>query len=396
MIGGGLVGLAVAHELLAARPRLRLVLLEKEGCVAAHQSGHNSGVVHSGLYYAPGSAKARTAVRGGELMRSFCHEQGIRLEVCGKVVVATARGELPALRELLRRGTANGVQGLVEIGPERLREIEPHAAGVAALHVPIASVVDYREVAEALAGRIAAAGGEVRFGAEALSVRHLPSALLLTGPNLAVECRYLVNCAGLHSDRVAALEGERPAARIVPFRGEYYELVPARRQLVRGLIYPVPDARFPFLGVHFTRLVAGGVEAGPNAVLALAREGYSRLDVHPRDVAEMLAFRGFWRMAARHWRMGLAEQWRSWSKASFVAALARLVPEVKASDLVRAGSGVRAQALAPSGDFVDDFLIVERARALHVCNAPSPAATASLAIAEEIVRRAERLFELSR
>lgn len=396
VVGGGLVGLAVAHELLARHPRLRVVLLEKESRVAAHQSGHNSGVVHSGLYYVPGSAKARTAVLGAERMKRFCAEHGVRLETCGKVVVATAEHELPALAELHRRGTANGVPGLAEIGRERLREIEPEAAGIRALHVPGAAIVDYREVAAKLAERIAAAGGEVRLGAEVVGVRHLPRDVVLRTTAGELSARAVVGCAGLHSDRLVALEGGRPPARIAPFRGEYYELVAERRHLVRGLIYPVPDPRYPFLGVHFTRMVGGGVEAGPNAVLALAREGYRRRDVDARDVAELAAFPGFWRMAARHWRTGLAEQWRSLSKAAFVAALRRLVPAIAPADLVRGGSGVRAQALLPSGGFVDDFLIVERPRALHVCNAPSPAATASLVIAEEVVRRAAARFELGR
>jgi L-2-hydroxyglutarate oxidase len=396
VVGGGIVGLAVAHELLARHPRLRVVVLDKESRVAAHQSGHNSGVIHSGLYYAPGSAKARTAVAGAERMKRFCGEHGVRVEVCGKVVVATDERELPALAELHRRGTANGVPGLVEIGPERLREIEPHAAGLRALHVPGAAVVDYREVAAKLAERIVAAGGEVRLGAEVVALRHLSREIVLRTSGGELTARSLVGCAGLQSDRLVALEGGRPPARIVPFRGEYYELVAERHGLVRGLIYPVPDPRFPFLGVHFTRLVGGGVEAGPNAVLATAREGYRRRDVAARDVAEMLTFPGFWRMARRHWRMGLAEQWRSLSKRAFVAALRRLVPAVEERDLVRAGSGVRAQALLPSGGFVDDFLIVERPRALHVCNAPSPAATASLEIAGEVARRAEASFELFR
>jgi L-2-hydroxyglutarate oxidase len=396
VVGGGLVGLAVAHELLARHPRLAVVVLEKETRVAAHQSGHNSGVVHSGLYYAPGSAKARTAVAGAERMKRFCAEHGVEVETCGKVVVATDERELPALAELHRRGTANGVPGLAEIGPERLRELEPHAAGIRALHVPGAAIVDYRRVAGKLAERIAAAGGEVRLGAEVVAVRHLGRDVVLRTTAGELAARAMIGCAGLHSDRLVALEGGRPPARIAPFRGEYYELVPERRDLVRGLIYPVPDPRYPFLGVHFTRLVDGGVEAGPNAVLALAREGYRRRDVDARDLAELLAYPGFWRMAARHWRTGLAEQWRSLSKAAFVAALRKLVPAIAPADLARAGSGVRAQALRPSGAFVDDFLVVERPRALHVGNAPSPAATASLAIAEEVVRRAEVRFELAR
>lgn len=392
VVGGGLVGLATARALLLARPHLAVVLLEKEARVAAHQSGHNSGVIHSGLYYAPGSAKARTSVAGAAAMRRFCAEHGLAVEECGKVVVATREDELPALAELARRGRENGVADLAEIGPDRLREIEPHAAGIRALHVPHAAIVDYVRVAEALAAEVARLGGEVRLGAEVRSIRQRPRKLLLDTARGELECGFLVGCAGLHSDRLARLEGAEPEARIAPFRGEYYELVPERRSLVRGLIYPVPDARFPFLGVHFTRMIGGGVEAGPNAVLALAREGYRRADADARDLAELVAFPGFWRMAARYWKTGLAEQWRSLSKRAFTAALARLVPDVRAEDLEPAGSGVRAQALLPSGRLADDFRIVERARALHVVNAPSPAATASLAIGAEIAARVVARF----
>lgn len=392
VVGGGLVGLATARALLLARPHLAVVLLEKEARVAAHQSGHNSGVIHSGLYYAPGSAKARTSVAGAAAMRRFCAEHGLAVEECGKVVVATREDELPALAELARRGRENGVADLAEIGPDRLREIEPHAAGIRALHVPHAAIVDYVRVAEALAAEVARLGGEVRLGAEVRSIRQRPRKLLLDTARGELECGFLVGCAGLHSDRLARLEGAEPEARIAPFRGEYYELVPERRSLVRGLIYPVPDARFPFLGVHFTRMIGGGVEAGPNAVLALAREGYRRTDADARDLAELIAFPGFWRMAARYWKTGLAEQWRSLSKRAFTAALARLVPDVRAEDLEPAGSGVRAQALLPSGRLADDFRIVERARALHVVNAPSPAATASLAIGAEIAARVVARF----
>ncbi|MBI4600422.1 MAG: L-2-hydroxyglutarate oxidase [Planctomycetes bacterium] len=394
VVGGGIVGLATAYRLLRAHPDLRLVLLEKEDRPGAHQTGHNSGVIHSGLYYRPGSAKARTCVAGGELVMELCRENGVPFRVCGKVVVATEERELPALEELYRRGTANGVKGLELIGAERLREIEPHATGIRALHVPGAGIIDYAEVARKLAGLVAASGGDVRTGARLTAVRHEERGLVLETTRGSPRARWMVSCAGLHSDRVALLEGGRHASRIVPFRGEYYELVPERCQLVKALIYPVPDPRFPFLGVHFTRTIHGGVEAGPNAVLAFAREGYRKSDVSLRDLAEVLAYPGFWRLAARYWRTGYHEMVRSYSRRAFVAALRRLVPEVREEDVKPAGSGVRAQALARTGQLVDDFLIVERPRALHVLNAPSPAATASLAIAGEILRKAEERFEL--
>ncbi|HVR75633.1 MAG TPA: L-2-hydroxyglutarate oxidase [Planctomycetota bacterium] len=395
VVGGGIVGLAAAHRLLAAYPSQKLVLLEKEPDLGAHQTGHNSGVIHSGLYYRPGSAKARACVLGAELMKAFCREYGIPFEICGKVVVATEERELPALEELHRRGVANGVPDLAVIGPEKLREIEPHAAGIRALHVPQAGIIDYRAVARKLGSLVGETGGDVRCATRVRAIRGDGDGLVIEttrGPFLA---RRLISCAGLHSDRVARMEGSDPSARIVPFRGEYYDLDPSRESLVRGLIYPVPDARFPFLGVHFTRRIGGGVEAGPNAVLALAREGYRKGQWNARDLAGILGYPGFWKLAFRFWRTGLDEVIRSYSKRAFVAALQRLVPEVREEDVRKTGSGVRAQALDPSGRLVDDFLIVERPRALHVLNAPSPAATASLAIGDEIARRAGEAFGLA-
>ena len=387
VVGGGIVGLATAFRVLEAHPGTRVVLLEKERELGAHQTGHNSGVIHSGLYYRPGSAKARTCVAGSDAMKRFCAEHGLPFAICGKVVVATEESELPALEELHRRGAANGVPGLQLIGPERLREIEPYAVGLRALHVPQAGIVDYRQVARKLGELIRASGGDVRLGARVSAVREESSALVLETSVGEFTAKQLVTCAGLHSDRVARMEGGAPSARIVPFRGEYYELVPEREFLVKGLIYPVPDPRFPFLGVHFTRRIHCGVEAGPNAVLAFRREGYRKLQVSPRDLLDVLTYGGFWRLAAKYWRTGLGEIVRSLSKRAFVRALERLVPEIRPADVRPAGSGVRAQALAPDGKLVDDFLIVERPRALHVCNAPSPAATASLAIASEIVEK---------
>ena len=386
VIGGGIVGLATAYELTRTRPDTPVVVLEKENTLAFHQTGHNSGVIHSGVYYKPGSAKARTCTRGGELMRRFCDANGVRYLECGKVIVARNEAEVPVLEELHRRGTANGVPRLALVGAERLREIEPHATGIRALHVPTAAIIDYREVCAALAAKITAAGGTISTGTRVVSIREDDDEVVIaTTRGEFVVDRYIA-CAGLHSDRVVRMSGAKPDAKIVPFRGEYYELVPQRRDLVRGLIYPVSDPRFPFLGVHFTRTIHGGVEAGPNAVLALAREGYRKRDINLRDLAETLAYPGFWRLIARYWKTAIGEVQRSLSKRAFARALASLVPEISARDLVPAEAGVRAQALAPNGFLHDDFLIVRKNRALHVCNAPSPAATASLAIAEEIVR----------
>jgi L-2-hydroxyglutarate oxidase len=394
IVGGGIVGLATGYRLRAKYPGSRLLLLEKEDRLAAHQTGHNSGVIHSGLYYRPGSSKARTCVSGGEMLKAFCREHEIPYNLCGKVVVATREAELPALQTLHERGTANGVPDLAIIGPERLKEIEPHAAGIRALHVPHAGIIDFSQVSNKLGELIVKAGGEVRTSTRLTNVVSDNGSLVLETNQGAFHTRRLITCAGLQSDRVTKLEGGNPKARIVPFRGEYYEIVPERQHLVKGLIYPVPDPRFPFLGVHFTRMIQGGVEAGPNAVLAFQREGYTKLQVSPRDLAEVLFYPAFWRLALTYWKTGIGEMVRSVSKRAFVKALSALVPEIRREDVRRAGSGVRAQALASSGKLVDDFLIVERPRALHVCNAPSPAATASLAIADEIVRRAGESFGL--
>jgi L-2-hydroxyglutarate oxidase len=391
IVGGGIVGLATALQFARARPGRSVLVLEKETEPGTHQTGHNSGVIHSGLYYKPGTARARLAVTGSVAMKAFCRERGIPFEECGKVVVATMEEEFPALEELHRRGTANGVPRLAMIGAEGIRAVEPHAAGLRALHVPEAAIVDYRQVAQEMRRSVEGAGVVVRTGARVKAIRtdeHAVTLRVAGAGSEAVTARAMIGCAGLHADRVARLEGARPEARIVPFRGEYYQLTPEACRLVRGLIYPVPDARFPFLGVHLTRMIGGGVEGGPNAVLALAREGYRRWKLNPRDLSEMALFPGFWRMTGRYWRTGFGEMWRSFSKGAFVDALARLVPDLTADDVERGGAGVRAQALMPTGQLADDFVIVERPRALHVCNAPSPAATASLALGEEIARRA--------
>lgn len=387
VVGGGVVGLATARELLRRFPGASLVVLEKEADWAAHQTGRNSGVIHSGIYYKPGSLKARFARDGSRSMIEFCAEHGIAHEVTGKLIVATSPEELPRLSALEERGRAHGL-AVERLEGAGLKEREPHVEGIAGLWVPSTGIADYRAVARTLARLVAAAGGELRTLVRVTGARDLGDRHVLETSSGSVEARVLVNCAGLHSDRVARLAGARPGARIVPFRGEYFELVPHRRGLVKGLIYPVPNPDFPFLGVHFTRGVDGGVHAGPNAVLALAREGYRKTDLDLADLAETLAFRGFWRLAARHAGEGLREAWRSASKAAFVRSLQRLVPGVRAEDLVPAAAGVRAQALAPDGRLVDDFLIVEGPRAVHVCNAPSPAATASLEIGRAVAARA--------
>lgn len=391
IVGGGLVGLATAWRFLERHPGRRLVLLEKEDGLVRHQSGHNSGVLHTGIYYRPGSLKAELCREGRERMLAFCRDAGIPRELSGKVIVATEEAELPALERLRERAAANGVP-CERVGAAGLRDLEPHARGVAALHVPGAGVLDYRRVGAELAERVRAAGGAIHVGTRVTGLAPRPEGIAVESTAGTFEAARMVGCAGLHSDRLAALGGRRPAARIVPFRGEYYELSEGARHLCRSLIYPLPDPRFPFLGVHFTRGIDGAVECGPNAVLATAREGYRRRDVDLRDLAESVLWTGFARLAAKHWRMGLGELWRSLSRAAFARALQRLVPEVRAEDLRPAGAGVRAQAVAPDGSPVDDFLIEEDGDALHVLNAPSPAATASLAIGERLARQAaERL-----
>jgi L-2-hydroxyglutarate oxidase len=394
VIGGGIVGLATALA-LTARSRASLVVLEAEERLAAHQTGHNSGVIHSGLYYKPGSLKARNCVTGRAALLRFCEEHGIAHERCGKVVVATRASELPALDELERRGRANGLQGLRRLSAEEIREYEPHAAGIAGLFVPETGIVDYTQVACAFADAVRQAGGEIQTGARVVGCARRADALVLATQRGVAECRHLINCGGLHSDRIARLCSVDPGLRIVPFRGEYYELVAGRQSLVKNLIYPVPDPRFPFLGVHFTRMIGGGVEAGPNAVLAFRREGYRRSSFSLRDAIDLATYGGFWRMVARYWKMGLGEFYRSFSQRAFVAALRRLIPELRLEDVRRAGAGVRAQALDPNGRLVDDFRIVESPKMIHVLNAPSPAATASISIGRAIAEMAVKNLDLA-
>lgn len=393
VIGGGIVGMATALALSADR-RLRLVVLEAEDRLAAHQTGHNSGVIHSGLYYKPGSAKARNCVEGRELLYRFCQENDIAHERCGKLVVAVDDSELPALAELERRGRANGLAGLRRLDGAELRAHEPHVSGIAGLLVPETGIVDYKGVTNAYGMKVRAAGGDVRLHARVTACRRETGGLVLETTAGEVACRHLINCGGLQSDRVARLCGVEPGVQIIPFRGEYFELRPAARHLVRHLIYPVPDARFPFLGVHLTRMVHGGIEAGPNAVLAFRREGYRLRDVSWRDLWELARYAGFWHMARRFWRHGVEEMHRSLSRRLFWKALRRLVPDLGYHDIVSAGSGVRAQAVTPTGDLVDDFRIVPAERMIHVLNAPSPAATASISIGRTIAALAQQTFDL--
>ena len=388
IIGGGIVGLATAREYLRRLAGSSVVVLEKEARVGAHQSSHNSGVIHSGLYYKPGSLKARMCVEGAALMAAFCREHALPLKVCGKVVVARSAQEVSALHELHRRGAANGVPELSLIGPERLREIEPHCVGLEALHLPGVAVTDYGAVTAKLAELVGEAGGRVMTGAKVIALALRGGDTIVETTRGAVRARRVVNCAGLQSDRIARLTPPTDGAEeliIAPFRGEYYELIPERRFLVRGLIYPVPDPRFPFLGVHFTPRVREGVEVGPNAVPAFHREGYRAGEINLGDAVATLTFPGFWRMAWRYWRSGLGEYYRSLNRRAFVRDAQQLLPELQESDLRPGGSGVRAQALDRHGNLVDDFRFRATSTITHVLNVPSPAATASLVVARHIV-----------
>jgi len=387
VIGGGVVGLATAWRLQTMQPGSRVCLLEKEPEVGSHQSGHNSGVLHCGLYYKPGSTKAVLAVRGIRQMVEFCREANIAHEVCGKLVVACNDAELERLRKLEERGRQNGLEGIEFLGREAMLECEPNVGGVAALRVPQEGIVDYPAVCRELKRRITANGGDVQTGARVTRLEQRGGEWVGATSKGEFAGRYLVNCAGLHCDRVAGLAGEKRETRIVPFRGEYYKLVEASKGLVHHLIYPVPDPQFPFLGVHFTRLIHGGTEAGPNAVLAFAREGYRKTDVNVRDLWDAVTYPGLWRFVAKHPRMTALELWQSFSKRRFCKALQKLVPSIRVTDIEPGGAGVRAQAMAREGELIQDFCLIQRPAALHVLNAPSPAATASLAIGEEIVRK---------
>lgn len=392
IIGGGIVGLATAYECTRRFPQWNIVLAEKESEVGSHQTGHNSGVLHSGIYYQPGSLRASNCRAGKLAMEEFCRSHGVPFDICGKVIVATENSQLPALSRILERGQKNGVRCEL-IGPERLRELEPHAAGVQAIHVPETGIVDYRAVSFKLAEILSGGPCEIWTQAAVKTIESRDDGVYVGTQRGEISAKYLVNCAGLYSDRIARQGGQKLDTQIVPFRGEYYELKPEATHLCRNLIYPVPDPSFPFLGVHFTRMIGGGVECGPNAVFAMAREGYHKWSFNPRDLAESLMFIGFRRLAFKYWRTGLGEIWRSLSKAAFVRALQRLVPEIRSEQLVAARAGVRAQALRPEGQLVDDFLILDHHRIVNVANAPSPAATSSLNVGKLVVDRLQTLVD---
>jgi L-2-hydroxyglutarate oxidase len=390
IVGGGIVGLGTAYKLQLRCPAARVTVLEKEDKVCAHQSGHNSGVLHSGLYYKPGSLKARLAVSGIREMVTFCQKHAVPHEICGKLVVAVNEAEVPRLRALYERGTANGLEGMRLLKREQMREIEPHVGGLEALAVPQEGIVDYAKVSEGLQKEIEDKGGSVVLKAKvtALQLRNGEWRVGTTAGDYTAD--YVINCAGLHCDRLSMLAGEKREVRIVPFRGEYYKIRPESQHLVRNLIYPVPDPQFPFLGVHYTRLIHGGIEAGPNAVLALAREGYRKTDVKLGDVWDALTFSGLWRFLGKHKRMSWDELRRSFSRRLFCESLQKLVPELQEADLSPGGAGVRAQAMSPDGNLLQDFCLLNRPQALHVLNAPSPAATAALTIGAEIANLVAR------
>ena len=394
IVGGGIIGLSTALNLTKKYPRCRVAVVEKEDSLAVHQTGHNSGVIHSGIYYRPGSQKAQFCVAGVGAMIRFCDENDIPYQRCGKVIIATHQSELERLEELYRRGTANSVEGLEMVGAQRLKEIEPHVAGIKALYAPGTGIVDFKRVAEVYAQKVRAAGGNILTSHKVEKISRSGNETTLETTGGAVGSRYLINCAGLYADRVARMMGAAPEVRIIPFRGEYYTIKPERQDLVKGLIYPVPDSRFPFLGVHFTRNIRGHVEAGPNAVLAMSREGYRKRDLRLGEALGTFGYRGFWPMTMKYWKIGLGEIHRSMLKGVFLKDLQRLLPEVRSSDLAPGGSGVRAQAVDRTGRLLDDFSIQATDCAIHVLNAPSPGATSSLAIGEHIVDLASRSFDL--
>jgi L-2-hydroxyglutarate oxidase len=395
IIGGGIVGLATAMAVGKKHPKASTLVLEKEQDLAQHQTGRNSGVIHSGIYYKPGSLKATFAREGNRSMIRFCREHGIKHEVCGKVIVATKASELPLLDSLFQRGLDHGL-AVTRLAPEQVQEIEPHVRCLAGIKVPSTGVVNYREVSAKYVELIKLQGGTVQTGTRVDRLREVNGIQVIETSHGEFEAGFVINCAGLFSDRVARFGGLDPGVKIVPFRGEYYELIPNKRHLVKTLIYPVPNPDFPFLGVHFTRMIDGSVHAGPNAVLAFRREGYEKADFNLRDFCETLTYRGFWKLARKHFREGMREIYRSFSKAAFVRSLQQLIPEIEPADLIPCKAGVRAQALLNDGRLVDDFLMIRGHNALHVCNAPSPAATASLEIAKTIVAQiSERLASVT-
>lgn len=385
IIGGGIIGVATAMQILNKKI-ISLAVIETEDSLAKHQTGNNSGVIHSGLYYKPGSLKAQNCVSGRTHLYEFLQTHNINFERCGKLVVAVEENELPQLDALYEKGIANGLTGLKKLSGEQLKEYEPHAAGVGGLLVPETGIVDYKTVTDAYSQIVKSNGGEINTNCKFISMKKYSDGLILKTSCGEIKTNFIINCAGLYSDRVAKLCGVNPGLKIIPFRGEYFKLKNEKEYLVKNLIYPVPDPRFPFLGVHFTRMIQGGVEAGPNAVLAFKREGYSKKDFSFKDSTEMFFYNGFWNMAAKYYQMGFAEFYRSFSKKAFANALQKLIPEIQIDDIAKGGAGVRAQALEPSGKLVDDFRIVEADKMIHVLNAPSPAATASLSIGDTISR----------
>ena len=385
IVGGGIVGLGVAREFLLRYPKLRLILIEKEAQVSSHQSGHNSGVIHSGIYYKPGSAKAQACVAGAQAMIAFCRERGLPFDICGKVIVALTEEELPRLNDIYQRGLTNGVQGLELIDPPRLREIEPHAAGIKAIYSPNTGIANYALVAQAYADDIKQAGGEFLMGTKVTRIETRGDHSIVMTEHGEIESRYVVTCAGLYADKISQKRGDKDPIRIIPFRGDYYQLAPERRSLIRGLIYPVPDPNFPFLGVHYTRVTNGEVWVGPNAVLAFAREGYKRWNINLPELLDAVTFPGFLKVARRYWRQGAREMLMDYVKSVYVKSAQRYVPEITADDFLPGPSGVRAQAIDGDGNLIDDFAIKRGSYVAHVQNAPSPAATSSLVLARMIV-----------
>ena len=395
VVGGGIIGLATSMKLTQDFPNLKVAVLEKEEEVAQHQTGHNSGVIHAGIYYAPGSQKANFCSTGGKFLRDFCDEYGIAYDMCGKLIVATDDSEVPQLEELFKRGTENGAQGLRMVNQEEIKDIEPYSAGVKAILSPNTGIIDYFEVSQAYATRMRENGGDLLTNVEVISIENKDNLVYINTTSGTVVAKYVLNCAGLHADTVARMMGVDVGVKIVPFRGEYFSMIPEKEHMVKGLIYPVPDPSMPFLGVHFTRRINGSVEAGPNAVLAFAREGYKKTDVNLKDTFGTLSYPGFWKMSAKYWKVGVQEQYRSLVKGVFVKSLQKLMPEITGDDLGDPGAGVRAQAIDSNGGLLQDFAIEASANAIHVLSAPSPGATSSLTISEYIVDLAQESFDLS-
>jgi (S)-2-hydroxyglutarate dehydrogenase len=384
VIGGGIVGLATAYQTLLKRPGLKVLLLEKESKLAAHQTGNNSGVIHSGLYYKPGSLKATNCINGYKMLLDFCDQENIEYDLCGKVVVATNEAQKPLLENLYQRGLQNGLDQISRISIEELKEIEPHVKGIAALKVPYTGIIDYKQVAEKYGEKIIALGGDIQLKSKVININSSGTNTTVSTENQSFETKLVINCCGLYSDKIARKTSDEVDLKIIPFRGEYFKLIPEKEYLVKHLIYPVPDPNFPFLGVHFTRMMKGGIEAGPNAVLAFRREGYKKSQINLAELAETLMWPGFQKVAWKYWRTGFGEMYRSFSKAAFTKALQELIPEIQENDLVDGGAGVRAQACDRTGGLLDDFSIIETNKAINVCNAPSPAATSSLSIGNTV------------